>query len=134
MIYFKIVSDADQRVIGAEAIEEPTWVRWQAKHRMLVQCGRDQAEGILSDHDNDTVYTIEGRQINGVENHLTAVFISAEEYDELAALLDSGETVPATSEPPSNDGGGSETMTVAEMRATITEIDDVLNIILGVVE
>ena len=134
MTYFKIISDADREVVGVEAIEEPAYVRWQEKHHRLVYCGWDAAEGILSSKDNDTVYQIEGRQLNGVENPLTAVFISAEEYDELAARLEDGGTIPADGASPEESGNPDRPMSIAEMREQITTLEELFNIILGVNE
>lgn len=131
MTYFKIISDADREVVGVEAIEDPAYVRWQEKHHRLVYCDGDAGEGILSPKDNDTVYRIEGKELNGVEIHLTAVFISAEEYDELAALLDDGERIPAGGDSPAapNSGGVDQPMTVSEMRQIILEQQNQINML-----
>lgn len=86
MSYFKILSETGD-IVGCEAPENPAYVRWQEHPPMLVRCKELEAEGIISDKDNDTIYQLSGKHLIGVENDkiLSAVPISEAEYDECMA-------------------------------------------------
>lgn len=138
MTYFKILSDTGA-IVGVEAIAEPAYVRWQEKPPMLILCKEREAEGFVSDKDNDTIYQLEGKHLNGVERELlSAVAISEAEYDEYTATH--GDTEPDTDPEDDNpeipaDDPTAEVLTRAQLTERLHALEDELaaaKILLGV--
>ena len=138
MTYFKIQSESD--TVAVEAIEDPAYIRWQAKPPMLIRCGEREAEGLISDKDNDTIYQLEGKQLSGVESEdlLSAVVISEAEYEEYLETHESTDPDPEDENPEIPDGEPeTEVLTRAELTERIHALEDELaaaKILLGVSE
>lgn len=140
MTYFKILSETGE-VVGYEAIEDPVYVRWQERPPMLIRCSERQAEGLISDADNDTIYQLAGKHLNGVESELlSAVVISEAEYDEYMATQGGGEPEPDPEddnpEIPADDPDA-EVLTRAQLTERLHALEDELaaaKILLGVSE
>lgn len=140
MTYFKIISDDSAVDAGF------LWLKWDARHGFLVCCEPHEAHYAES-YNEQSIYRVEW--LNplppGAPSYPTAkaVVIDAVQYDELVATLSSGETVPElgpvqeTSDPIPDTGSDHEQqrpMTVAEMRVKLMELEETLNIIMGVME
>lgn len=136
MTYFKILSKAGETV-GVEAIADPAYVRWQAKNELLIRCSKREAEGLISDKDNDTLYVLEGKTINGVgsEEFPSAVVISEAEYDEyMARQTDTEDPEDDNPEIPAETPEG-EVLTRAQLTEKVLALEDELaaaKILLGV--
>lgn len=137
MTYFKILSESGA-VVDVEAIAEPAYVRWQERPPMLVRCKEREAEGLISDKDNDTIYQLEGKHLNGVESDelLSAVVISEAEYDEYTVTQGGNEPDPEDENPEiPADNPDAEVLTRAQLTERILALEDELaaaKILLGV--
>lgn len=139
MTYFKILSESGA-VVDVEAIADPAYVRWQERPSMLVRCKEREAEGLISDKDNDTIYQLEGKHLIGVESDelLSAVVISEAEYDEYTATH--GDTEPDPDPEDDNpeipdDDPDAEVLTRAQLTERLHALEDELaaaKILLGV--
>ena len=121
MIYIKIMKDTT--IIAVEALPSPVYV-YRQKNGVVVRCPKFKAQGILSAN-GDSIYQLENK--DKLDNApLTAIPITTTEYQNLAASLDElpsedVETeveVETTEEPP--------LMTIAEMRARILALEEML--------
>lgn len=121
MVYIKIMKD--DTIIAVEALPSPVYVGKQ-RNGIVVRCPKFKAQGILSAN-GDSIYQLEKK--DKLDNaSLTAIPITTTEYQNLAASLDelpSEETeneveVEVTEEPP--------LMTIAEMRARILALEEML--------
>ncbi len=123
MFYFKIVADHDN-VIGVIAFELPSFIKWQERNRRLVRCPKEEAQGIVSDADNNTIYRLNNQQIPGVENDglLSAVSISQAEYEEYEATHRQEDPEDLTPEIP-EDTPEEEILTRAELTQKIKELE-----------
>lgn len=136
MTYFKILSNNGETV-GVEAIADPAYVRWQAKNELLIRCSKREAEGLISDKDNDTLYVLEGKTINGVgsEEFPSAVVISEAEYDEyMAQRTETEDPEDDNPEIPTETPEG-EVLTRAQLTEKVLALEDELaaaKILLGV--
>lgn len=136
MTYFKILSNNGETV-GVEAIADPAYVRWQAKNELLIRCSKREAEGLISDKDNDTLYVLEGKTINGVgsEEFPSAVVISEAEYDEyMARQTETEDPEDYNPEIPAETPEG-EVLTRAQLTEKVLALEDELaaaKILLGV--
>lgn len=99
MFYIKLFG-ADGRLIGAEALSELVYVRWQTNNGKLVRCKEDDAQGIIS-ADGNTVYLINHQMPHGIPEPY-AEFITQEEYEEISGEdpEDESPAVPDPEEPP----------------------------------
>ncbi len=114
MLYFKVYKAGE--MIGAETAADPAFVRWQEKNNMLVRCQQEEAEGIVSEKDNDTIYLLNGKQIPGVETDLSAVFVSQAEYEEaISGLPDPEDDTPEIPD----DEPDAEVLSRAELTALV---------------
>ena len=138
--YFKVIQ-------GGEAVDAgEVFLYWNTRHRCLMACEASQANYGQS-HDGATVYRIgwlnplpEGAPVYPT---VDAREIDAQEYADLIEVLDDGETVPEPDEPepqpePANpddpEPEPEHRMTVQEMREKIAELEEAMNIIMGVIE
>ena len=121
MVYIKIMKD--NTIIAVEALPSPVYVGKQ-RNGVVVRCPKFKAQGILSAN-GDSIYQLENK--DKLDNaSLTAIPITTTEYQNLAASLDElpsedVETeveVEVTEEPP--------LMTIAEMRARILALEEML--------
>jgi hypothetical protein len=121
MVYIKIMKD--DTIIAVEALPSPVYVGKQ-RNGIVVRCPKFKAQGILSAN-GDSIYQLENK--DKLDNaSLTAIPITTTEYQNLAASLDelpSEDTeteveVEVTEEPP--------LMTIAEMRARILALEEML--------
>ena len=121
MVYIKIMKD--DTIIAVEALPSPVYVGKQ-RNGVVVRCPKFKAQGILSAN-GDSIYQLENK--DKLDNaSLTAIPITTTEYQNLAASLDelpSEEVeneveVEVTEEPP--------LMTIAEMRARILALEEML--------
>ena len=139
MDYYKIIMDG--AVIGAGC----TFLKWHPAKGRFMYCGINVAERV-QDAVTERLYHADWLIRSPPEaepcDEATVEMISAAEYDEIIALLDDGETIPVPEpeeepapEPgPSPDPEPERPMTVQEMRDRIAEMEETLNIILGVME
>lgn len=144
MTYYKIIKDG-QAVDAAF-----TFLRWDERLGRLIGCEARDAQYVQS-MDGETVYRV--GWLNPLQDGAPAyetcecVLIDAQEYGDLKAVLEDGETVQeptADAETPEEgqgevpEEGQSEDeekpMTVAQMRAKIAELEEMLDIIMGVIE
>lgn len=144
MTYYKIIKDG-QAVDAAF-----TFLRWDERLGRLIGCEARDAQYVQS-MDGETVYRV--GWLNPLQNGAPAyetcecVLINAQEYDDLKAVLEDGETVQEPTEdaeaPEEGQGEAPEEgqpedeekpLTVAQMRAKIAELEEMLDIIMGVIE
>ena len=144
MTYYKIIKDG-QAVDAAF-----TFLRWDERLGRLIGCEARDAQYVQS-MDGETVYRV--GWLNPLQNGAPAyetcecVLINAQEYDDLKAVLEDGETVQEpTADAETPEEGQSEApeegqpegeekpLTVAQMRAKIAELEEMLDIIMGVIE
>lgn len=128
MTYYKIIQN------GAAVDAGYTFLRWDTRHSCLMGCEPRDAHFVQS-MDGETVYRVgwlnplpDGAPVYPT---VEAAIIDAQEYDDLIAALDGGETVPEPVEPepepeptpePEPEPQPERPMTVAEMRAAIAEL------------
>ena len=121
MVYIKIMKD--DTIIAVEALPSPVYVGKQ-KNGIVVRCPKFKAQGILSAN-GDSIYQLENN--DKLDNApFTAIPITTTEYQNLAASLDELPSedveneveVEVTEEPP--------LMTIAEMRARILALEEML--------
>lgn len=144
MTYFKIIDNGQAVDAGW------MWLRWNTKHKCLMACEPREAH-YVQNYTETAVYRFGWLNPlpDGAPMYPAAdgAIIDADEYNDLIEILDDGETVPEPDEPgpePDEPGGddpepGDDTeperpMTIAEMRQRIQELEETLNIIMGVVE
>lgn len=144
MTYYKIIKDG-QAVDAAF-----TFLRWDERLGRLIGCEARDAQYVQS-MDGETVYRV--GWLNPLQDGAPAyetcecVLIDAQEYGDLKAVLEDGETVQEpTADAETPEEGQGETpeegqsedeekpMTVAQMRAKIAELEEMLDIIMGVIE
>ena len=127
MTYFKVIAN------GAAVDAGCMWLQWNARHQCLMACEPNVAHWAQS-YDEKTVYRF--GWLNPVPDGapvyptVEAAIIDAQEYDDLIAALDDGETVPEPPEPepepeppePEPDPEPERPMSVAEMRMKIAEL------------
>lgn len=128
MTYFKIIDNGEAVDAGW------MWLRWNAKHQCLMVCEPREAY-YVQNYTETAIYRLGWLNPlpNGAPMYPAAegAIIDAQEYDELIASLDGGETVPEPPEPepepeppePEPEPQPERPMTVAEMRAKILEIE-----------
>ena len=127
-----------------------TWLKYQDKHGIMVGCEPSEAQFVQS-YDGSTIYRVgwlnPAPTAAGTYETIEAEIINRQEFLDLRAVLDEGETPvqpepeepeqPPEEEPteePETDPQTDQPMTVAQMREKITELEEMLNIIMGVVE
>ena len=144
MTYFKIIDNGQAVDAGW------MWLRWNTKHKCLMACEPREAH-YVQNYTETAVYRFGWLNPlpDGAPMYPAAdgAIIDADEYNDLIEILDDGGTAPEPDEPgpePDEPGGddpepGDDTeperpMTIAEMRQRIRELEETLNIIMGVVE
>ena len=144
MTYFKIIDNG--KAVDAGWM----WLRWNTKHKCLMACEPREAH-YVQNYTETAVYRFGWLNPlpDGAPMYPAAdgAIIDADEYNDLIEILDDGGTAPEPDEPgpePDEPGGddpepGDDTeperpMTIAEMRQRIRELEETLNIIMGVVE
>ena len=144
MTYYKIIKDG-QAVDAAF-----TFLRWDERLGRLIGCEARDAQYVQS-MDGETVYRV--GWLNPLQDGAPAyetcecVLIDAQEYGDLKAVLEDGETVqePTADAETTEEGQGEapeegqpedeeKPMTVAQMRAKIAALEEMLDIIMGVIE
>lgn len=127
MTYFKIIDNGEAVDAGW------MWLRWNAKHQCLMVCEPREAY-YVQNYTETAIYRLGWLNPlpNGAPMYPAAegAIIDAQEYDELIASLDGGETVPEPPEPepepeppePEPEPQPERPMTVAEMREKILEL------------
>lgn len=117
MLYVKILYDDE--IVGAEAIESPAYVKYQARNKVIVRCSELDAQGILS-KDGSEIYQLQEKEALPDE-YRTAVPISMAEFDELGyADNDTEDTDPAVPD----DTDEAEILTRAELTAKVKELEE----------
>lgn len=128
MTYFKVIAN------GAAVDAGWMWLKWNARHKCLMAC-EPNAANYAQSYDGATVYRFgwlnplpDGAPVYPT---VEAAIIDAQEYDDLIAALDGGETVPEPVEPepepeptpePEPAPEPDRPMTVAEMREKIAKL------------
>lgn len=121
MVYLKL--QRDKTVVGATAIEDPHYLKFQERNQMIVICPEKEATGILA-NDVNTMYHLAGRdELKGVEEPLLdAYFIDKYEYELIIENLDDDDIINPPE--PSKDEQEDETyMTPEQMRARIVDLE-----------
>ena len=82
MTYIKI-KNADAEHDRCIAILNPMFVKYQDRNGILMKCSKDDAQGIISPEDNNTVYYLQGRDATGfnADNLITASISNLSEYE-----------------------------------------------------
>ena len=82
-MYYKVLKD--NRVI--DVLDDLIYLKWQPKHKILVLCGENEAQAILSS-DGNTVWHVEGFYELPVEGYdcVTISEIDKYEYEKLRML------------------------------------------------
>ena len=93
-MYYKIVADG----IIVDACEDIRFVKWQEKNRVWLNCGENNADGIVTS-DGESIYLIGEKEIDGY-GHAAYSEITEEESAEIRAEIDAGREIP--------DEGGEE--------------------------
>lgn len=128
MTYFKVIAE------GAAVDAGRMWLQWNARHKCLMACEPNAAH-YAQNYNDSAIYRF--GWLNPVPDGapvyptVEAAIIDAQEYDDLIAVLDGGETVPEPPEPepepepapePEPEPQPERPMTVAEMREKIAEL------------
>ena len=115
-MYIKTI-DANDVLTGAEKLDAPVFVRWQVSNGLLVRCTPEEAQGVVSENNQD-VYLINGSMPHGVKEPY-AVEITRDEYEAIKRDWpdpeDDDPVDPDPEEPP---------MTRAELTARVTELTE----------
>lgn len=115
MVYLKVL-DTDGRLVSAEAIVTPVYVKYQSRNRLLLQCPALHAQGIVSADGSET-YQLDGKDtIPGMVR--TAVFITQADYELLK------DTDPEDSTPAPPDDPGTKVLTRAQLSAKVAELEE----------
>lgn len=114
MIYLKVL-DADGKLSSVEAIENPTYVKYQSKNKLLIRCSEFHAQGILSANDA-MAYRLEGKDpIPSLTQ--TAYVVGLAEYEQLKA------TDPEDTDPVLPDYTDTKVLTRAQLTAKVVELE-----------
>lgn len=129
MSYYKVIRDGT--VIDANEI----FLRWQTKNKIMLACEMEDAQFIQS-HDGDNIWRVPwlnpAPEEAGSYETVEAALIERQEYLDLRAVLDDGETVPEpepvqpepTPEPePDVPEDGERPLTVQQMREKISDLE-----------
>ena len=143
MTYYKVIDNGQAVDAGW------MWLRWNTKHKCLMVCEPRDAH-YVQNYTETAIYRFGWLNPlpDGAPMYPAAegAIIDPDEYNDLIEILDDGGTAPEPDEPePEPEPGGDEPepggdteperpMTIAEMRAKIAELEEALNIIMGVVE
>lgn len=137
MKYYKVIRDGV--IVDAGEI----WLRWQEKNRILISCAPEDAQFIMS-HDGADIWRVQwlnpAPAAAGSYETVEAALIDQQEYLDLRAVLDDGETVPipdpVVPEPdtellPDEEPGQEEDhpMTVQQMREKLAEQDATIQLL-----
>lgn len=128
MKYYKVIRDSC--VIDAGEI----FLRWQEKNRILVSCEPENAQFVQS-YDGSTVWRVQwlnpAPAAAGTFETVEAALIDEQEFLDLRAVLDDGETVPVPDpfvpepepepDPDPEQDVSDQHMTVQQMRDKIAE-------------
>ena len=138
MNYYKLIKD--NNVIGVGMM----WLQWNQSNSRYFYCDMNVAEAV-ENAITGVYYTADWLKDppQGAEHleEVTVEIIQHSEYEELYEQLYDGETIPVPVDPepgqelqPAPEEPAQEQpMTIAEMRAKIIELEEALNILLGVV-
>lgn len=114
MIYLKVL-DADGNLSSVEAIENPAYVKYQSKNKLLIRCSEFHAQGILSANDA-VAYMLDGKDpIPGLTR--TAYIIGVAEYEQLRS------TDPEDTDPVLPEDTETEVLTRAQLTAKVAELE-----------
>lgn len=116
MVYLKVL-DAGGNFAAAEAIENPVYIRYQEKNKLLLQCSALHAQGIL-DSTGGTAYQLDGKDSIPNLTH-TACVITQAEYEQLRETDPEDET-PEVPE----DSTEMEVLTRAQLTAKVAELEE----------
>ncbi len=129
MSYYKVIRD------GMVTDAGEMFLRWQEKHKIMLACKPEEAQFIQGS--NGTILRVAwlnpAPEEAGTYETVEAALIDRQEYLDLRAVLDDGETVPEPEpvqpeptpepEPGPDVPEGEKPMTVQQMREKITEQD-----------
>lgn len=121
MVYLKVL-DADGKFASAEAIENPVYVKYQSKNKLLLQCPALHAQGIL-DVKGGTAYQLDGKEpIPGLTH--TAYLITQAEYEQLK------DTDPEDDNPKPPDDPEAEVLTRAQLTDKVKQLEETNSMLL----
>lgn len=90
-MYYKIIRDG--QVVDAGEM----WLRWQHKNRIMLHCDPSEAQFVMA-YDGSAIYRVQwlnpAPAEAGTYEVVEAAIIDKQEYLDLRAVLDDGETVP----------------------------------------
>lgn len=127
MTYYKLIRD------GVIFDAGEMWLRWQPKNRIMLRCEPSEAQFVMGS--DETIYRVQwlnpAPSEAGQYEVIEAAIIDRQEYDDLRAVLDDGETVPVPEpvipepepepEPEPDQPVEDKPMSVQEMRKKITQ-------------
>ena len=124
MNYFRITTNSGV-VVGVECSENPIYIRRQERNGILVRCGANEAQGLVSEKDNDTVYKLDGNEIPGLYNDelLNAETITLADYEEYITTHGDDDIEDVIPEVP-EDTQEEEILTRAELTARVKELEE----------
>ena len=137
MTYYKIVRNGIVTDAGF------VFLAWNEKHHRMMACDIEEAQYIQSFNQENVYHAAWLKPAPpeaGIHETVEAVAINATEFDEIRALLDSGEPVPNEPEPPEepeeqpqepNPVEPERPMTVGEMRQLIIEQQERIDLLEG---
>jgi len=122
-VYIELQSNGT--TVGAEALENPVYIKYQDKNKMLLRCNQKEAQGIMS-ADNNTIYQLKDKpELKGVEeNILNAFFISKEDYENIKVTLPDIDEEETEEHSPDEEQQETNTMNTAQMRAEIIKLTE----------
>lgn len=129
MLYIKVTKGD---TVTAEAIENPVYIRTQAKNNILVICPEQYAQGILS-KDGSAIYQLAGHDALGGDRPVAEVIYQADYEQIMSGIRDPEDDDPT----PLPDDPDAEILTRAQLTAKVAELEDQLSaakILLGVSE
>jgi hypothetical protein len=115
-VYIKTF-DAEDRVTGAERIDDPVYVRWQVSNGMLVRCEPEAAQAILSS-DGETIYLLGGQMPQGEKAPWAEIITEAEYNGIVASVPDPEDETPETPEQEETP------LTRAELTARVHDLEE----------
>lgn len=87
-MYYKVLKD--NRVI--DVLDDLIYLKWQPKHKILVLCGENEAQAILSS-DGNTVWHVEGFYELPVEGYDEVQIVEIDKYEYKQLKIFNGKSV-----------------------------------------
>jgi len=128
MIYIKIWKE-ESNEIALETLENPVYVYAQSDNGRILRCHEVKAQGILS-KDGSVLYQLHGK-IPMEGTVATAMVVTAAEYAQLSATMDTQEDMEDTAPEIPEGIEETEILTRAELTRKVQELDEALELLLS---